>query len=360
MARFSGGWAPIPRKYISITRDILDRAILTTLFWWANPETSFAPNGKSKIEIQRGELKTSWDELAEELRTDRRIIKRRCEKFAIAEILTIRTEGIYRGCIIKCLDYPPKKIKKVTKNGRADGIGFGRADGIPQTIDTQGIADSAGHDMVGHYGHDMDTYLINKNLTKKNKKGGEGEAALAAEEPPSFKSLEELEIGNGIEKAHISPVDKKEPPEEANALLIRWEGYAQKTCPNTPFKRFREMSAIMKMAEISSYAELSQVLTLLENPIDEKLIKLSHEFKLPSQFSKAYYDEGSRFDVVIKFAREILNKKEIQRKKEELETDKKAKRDAMFTEPRTNRSFTEEFKKVLAGDTEYKKLKLLQ
>lgn len=179
--------------------------------------------------------------------------------------------------------------------------------------------------------------IIIRSRTKEEEGGG-----FAREEgtPPFLNSLEEIEIGDELEQAAISPLSKNEPPEEAKALLVRWEGRAFQKTPNRPFRAFQEMNAILKMAKICTYGELNKVLDLLENPIEnKKLAKVSLEFNRPTDYAINFFDEGSRLDVVLIFVREILASEEKIRKRKEKEAEEKDRKEKERTsKPLSTRS----------------------
>lgn len=210
-------------------------------------------------------------------------------------------------------------------------------------------------------------------IRSRTKKEEGGELARAREEgtPPFLNSLEELEIGEGIEQVDISPLSKTVPPDEAKALLVRWEGRALQRTPNRPFKALQEMTALMKMAKICTFNELHKVLDLLENPIDnKKLAKVSLEFNRPSDHAINFFTEGTRLDVVLIIAREIHAKEEAIRKKKMEEALEKARKDQLWNNSvkakhaASSRNYFEEIRKEAEEidrrkELENRKLRLL-
>lgn len=105
MARFTNGWVKIHRSLLSDRYDGFDIGILTWLIMAANYQDgkSKAASKSGRIEVKRGQVVTSICEIANELKWDRRTIRKRLKIFENEGIISAKVDN--HGCIITICNY---------------------------------------------------------------------------------------------------------------------------------------------------------------------------------------------------------------------------------------------------------------
>lgn len=105
MARFTNGWVKIHRSLLNDRYDGVDIGLLTWLIMAANYQDgkSKAGSKSGRIEVKRGQVVTSICEIANELKWDRRTIRKRLKIFQNEGIISAKIDN--HGCIITICNY---------------------------------------------------------------------------------------------------------------------------------------------------------------------------------------------------------------------------------------------------------------
>lgn len=105
MARFTNGWVKIHRSLLNDRYDGFDIGLLTWLIMAANYQDGKSKAGtkSGRIEVKRGQVVTSISEIANELKWDRRTIRKRLKIFQNEGIIYAKVDN--HGCIITICNY---------------------------------------------------------------------------------------------------------------------------------------------------------------------------------------------------------------------------------------------------------------
>lgn len=299
MGRSDKYWCKFPRAAVPVTRgDPILRSLFVTLCVWANIEDSPAPNGASSILIKAGQIKTTSKELAFDIGCDHKTIPRKLKTLESCGLISI--SKAYRGVIIS-----------VTHLGIDLGFGDGSTN-LSVAIDTS-------KSRIPDATQPQSRFPCIRELEKENKNGGGDARARVIESPP-------LQISNLIGKGEIEKGDT--PPEaghvlseHAKALKLRWLVRTQKYARMRVLNDSEVNTAIIEMAMIYSYPELSRILEYLESSPNSKAAK---EFITPMDYRQKFFGGLTLLETVFIEATQTPEGKAVEdRKKAEAKELKK-------------------------------------
>lgn len=282
MAHGSELWSKFPDAiHAYINTDILLYRLMGTLCFKAAKfdETT------GQLRLKKGQLITSHRGLAEELGTVRSQIERKLKLLEKKELITIKSERNVGTLITVCCMALPESGALMGHEKKKSGARNGARKPIKKQ-EVKPIHGSPNGAPLGHHVGEKWGFLLDID---KEKRGGEGEAAVPPTPPPLENDKNENEIGNGDplrEEVSIKPGHVV--LNEVNALALEWYGRIIEFNPQAHLNEFDISDDLEEiMSRGWTLEKLSLVLTFLQNGAH----KICGEFISPSQFEQNFFGQ---------------------------------------------------------------------
>lgn len=239
MARFDQGWVKLYRQHseVDFGNDGHISWIYYKLMAWANLRETKVKHGKDQISIPRGGVLTSYTELSDATKFERRIVRRCIEWLVKHKYVSVC--NIWNATIVTIAGYDFYQTNlSTTQPCESSEIENGGDHTVQQPVQ------QPASNLFSNVPHIEELRIKNTKI-----KEGEGDARAREETPPlnSFPLEENQEGGSDIAIADISPEGRDRDRSEEEVASAYWLGVIKKNASESNL----ELSEIINIFELS-------------------------------------------------------------------------------------------------------------